>query len=48
MTRKESLLIHKEWEKLSPEEQGKLTFEEFARGKWTESDEGRQFRVMLL
>lgn len=41
ITRKESLLIHEEWEKLSPEEQGEQTYEEFARGKWTESDEGK-------
>ena len=40
-TRKESLLIHEEWEKLSPEEKSRQTYEEFSRSKWTESDEER-------
>ena len=40
ITRMESLQIYEEWDKLSPEEKGRQTYEEFARGKWHKSDEG--------
>ena len=39
ITRMESLQIYEEWDKLSPEEKGRQTYEEFARGKWHKSDE---------
>ena len=41
ITRMESLLIYEEWNKLSPEEKGIQTYEEFARSKWRKSDEER-------